>query len=86
MTIASTDLTQIPGIGPKMAQRLLGAGYPDIESLKGQDPDEVYIKVCLQQGQQECRCTLYCYRLAVAYADNDGVLPPGKQSWNDWKD
>jgi len=86
MSSEQTNLTQIPGIGPKMAQRLIDVGYPDIASLKGQDPDEIYMRVCLSQGMQECRCTLYCYRLAVAYADSDGVLPPGKLNWHDWKD
>jgi hypothetical protein len=30
-----TDLTQIPGIGTKMAQHMINAGYPSVESLKG---------------------------------------------------
>ena len=81
-----TDLTKIPGIGRKMAQHLIDAGYPDIESLKGQNPDEVYERDCISQGMQLCRCVLYCYRLAVHYADNGGQLPPDKQNWNDWKD
>ena len=86
--MTTTDLTQIPGIGAKMAQHLINAGYPDIESLKGQDPEEIFIKHRLLQGEgnQSCKCVLYCYRLAVAYADNDGVLPPDKQNWGDWKD
>ena len=83
-----TDLTQIPGIGAKMAQHLTNVGYPTIESLKGQDPEEIFIKHRLLQGEgsQSCKCVLYCYRLAVAYADNDGILPPDKQNWGDWKD
>ena len=81
-----SNLTQIPGIGKKMAQRLIAVGYPDVESLRGKDPDDIYTRVCLAQGMQERRCTLYCYRLAVVYADNDGALPPGKQNWHDWKD
>ena len=83
-----TDLTQISGIGAKMAKHLNNAGYQTIESLKGQDPDEIYMKHRLQQGtgNQSCKCALYCYRLAVAYANNDGVLPPDKQNWSDWKD
>ena len=32
------DLTRIPGVGKNMAQRLTSAGYPNIESLKGQCP------------------------------------------------
>lgn len=38
------DLTQIPGIGKKMAEHLKNAGYPNIESLKGQNPEEIYLK------------------------------------------
>jgi hypothetical protein len=83
-----TNLTQIPGIGAKMAQHLTAAGYPDIESLKGQNPEEIYEKHVLRHGpgNQSCKCVLYCYRLAVHYADNDGQLPPDKQNWQDWKD
>ena len=83
-----TDLTQIPGIGQKMAEHLIAAGYPNIESLKGQDPEEIYTKHCLSNGvsNMSCRCVLYCYRLAVHYADHDGRLPAHKQNWWHWKD
>jgi len=81
-----TNLTQIPGIGARMAQHLINAGYPDIASLKGQDPEEVYQNDCLFKGFQEDRCALYCYRLAVHYADHDGQIPPDKQKWWNWKD
>jgi len=39
-----TELTRIPGNGKNMSQCLISAGYRDIESLKGQDPDDVYAK------------------------------------------
>jgi len=81
-----TNLTKIPGIGDKMAQHMINAGYPSIEALKGQSPDEIYMKDILNRGVKSCKCSLYCYRLAVHYADNDGVLPPNKQNWSDWKD
>jgi len=81
-----TDLTEIPGIGKKMAQHIINAGYPNIEALKGQSPEEIYMKDCLFKGFQEDRCALYCYRLAVHYADNGGSLPSDKQNWWDWKD
>ena len=85
---SQTNLTQIPGIGKKMAEHLKKIGYPDIESLKGQNPDDIYTKHCLfyDAGNQSCRCVLYCYRLAVHYANHDGQLPPDKQDWGDWKD
>ena len=81
-----TDLTQIPGVGKNMAQHLINAGYTMIDSLKGQDPKEVYQKDCLYQGVQVDRCALYCYRLAVHYADNGGKLPTNKLNWWNWKD
>ena len=81
-----TDLTQIPYIGKQGAQDLINAGYPDIASLKGQDPQEVYLKDCLYKGYQDTKIALYVYRLAVAYANGGGVLPPGKEKWWNWKD
>jgi len=83
-----TDLTKIPGIGQKMAQHLANIGCPDIDSLKGKKPEELYTKHCLRNGpgNPSCRCVLYCYRLAVHYADHEGQLPPDKQNWGDWKD
>ena len=38
----STGLTQVPDAGKKMAQHLINARYPDVASLKGQDPEEIY--------------------------------------------
>ena len=81
-----TDLTKIPGIGKNMAQHLMDAGYPDIQSLQRQNPEEIYTKDCLLKGARVDRCALYCYRLAVCYADNGGQMPPDKQNWWDWKD
>ena len=83
--IMATDLTLIPGIGKNMARHLSNAGYPDIESLKGQDPEGIYRKDCLFQGAQVDRCALYCYRLAVAYAEGI-ITDPEKLKWWNWKD
>ena len=81
-----TDLTKIPGIGENMAQHLICAGYPDRESLIGKDPEIIYAADCAAQKTQVDRCALYCYRLAVCYADNNGKLPKGKEHWWKWKD
>ena len=82
----TSDLTKIPYIGPQGAQDLIRAGYPNIAALKGQDPEEVYMRDCLCKGFTDTKIALYVYRLAVAYADGDGVLPEGKKHWWNWKD
>ena len=81
-----SNLREIPGIGKNMAQHLISAGFPTIDSLKGQDPDEIYLRDCAAQGHAVDRCALYAYRLAVHFADHDGILPPEKPNWWDWKD
>jgi hypothetical protein len=81
-----SELTKIPGIGVNMAEQLTRAGFPTIESLRGKNPDDIYTADCFAQGMQVDRCVLYCYRLAVHYADHGGQLPEGKQNWWDWKD
>ena len=77
-----SEPTKIPGIGDNMVKHLTQAGFPTIESLKGQNPDDVYTADCIMTVN---RCALYCYRLAVHYANHDGLLPEGKQNWWDWK-
>jgi hypothetical protein len=83
---SKSELTKIPGVGKNMAKHLISAGYSTIASLKGQDPEVVYFSDCAYQGCHVDRCALYCYRLAVCFADNDGTLPEGKTNWWDWKD
>ncbi len=81
-----SELEQIPGVGRNMADHLINAGYPTIESLKGQDPQEIYLKDCAYHGCMVDRCALYLYRLAVHYADQGGRLPEGKENWWNWQD
>jgi hypothetical protein len=69
-----------------MAEHLTRAGFPTIASLKSKDPDDIYAADCAAQGMPVSRCALYCYRLAVHYADHDGQLPDDKQNWWNWKD
>lgn len=79
-------LTQIPGVGKKMAQHLRSIGYPDIPSLRGQDPMDLYERHRALAGGPVDPCVLYVYRLAVWYADHEGILPLGKEQWWNWKD
>jgi hypothetical protein len=84
-TMTKSELERIPGVGKNMAQHLGNIGYATIESLKGQNPEEIYLKDCSFQGRKVDRCALYVYRLAVYYADNDIHEPDKLRRWN-WKD
>lgn len=79
------DLRKIPGVGAKIAQRLVNLGYTDISSLRGKDPMALCLEDCSFAGEKLDRCLLYVYRLAVYYADNETHDPQKLQWWN-WKD
>lgn len=64
------NLQQIPGIGKNMEAHLKRLGYDSVESLKGQSPEEMYGRE-KQKDKGLCRCVLYCYRLAVYYAETE---------------
>lgn len=79
-----SDLTEIPGVGVKIAQALINLGYPSISSLKGQNAEEMFEKDCELRGCRLDPCLLYVYRLAVYFADND-IHDPEKLKWWNWK-
>jgi hypothetical protein len=83
--MAKSELEQIPGVGKNMAKHMINAGFPTLESLKGADPEEIYLRDCAYQGFPVDRCALYVYRLAVAYAE-DRIEDPEMLKWWNWKD
>jgi hypothetical protein len=80
-----SELEQIPGVGKDMAKHLQNAGYPTLESLKGQDPEMIYFKDCHYQNKKVDRCALYVYRLAVAFANGE-IKDVEKLKWWNWAD
>jgi len=82
---ARIGLQQIPGIGKNMEQHLTDLGYTDIASLKGQNPEDMYLRDCLQKGVQVDRCVLCVYRLVVYFVKNERYDPEKLKWWN-WKD
>lgn len=78
------ELRKIPGVGKEIEQDLISLGYTTIESLKGQDPEEMYDRECLMKGCQIDRCQLYVYRCAVYFASEEQPDPEKLKWWN-WK-
>ena len=79
-----SELRKIPGVGAKTEKDLIELGYRTVNSLKGEDPEEIYLRDCERRGFQIDRCQLYVYRCAVYYA-NDGKDKENKKWW-DFKD
>lgn len=78
-------LREIPGVGPKIANDLWQLGFKQPGELVGQDPEELYARLCAWQGIKVDRCMLYVFRCAVYYASNLEPEPDLLKWWN-WKD
>ena len=82
-----SPLTEIPGVGPRIAAVMEALGIRQISDLRGGDPEALYRRECLMKGYQEDRCALYVWRAAVYYADHEaGERDPEKLKWWYWKD
>ena len=79
------DLEQIPGVGKSIAQDMQNIGIHSAGQLKGQDPDQLYQKLCDFKASPVDRCMLYVLRCAVYYASNTEHDPNLLKWWN-WKD
>ena len=78
-------LREIPGVGIAVAKDLWMLGIHEPESLRGEDPEDLYERLCLLQGKRIDRCMLYVLRCAVYYATEDEPDPELLKWWN-WKD
>jgi hypothetical protein len=79
------QLRSIPGVGVSIARDLLGLGFRRVAELRGQDPEELYERLCRQQGMHVDRCMLYVFRCAVYFAETEDPEPELLRWWS-WKD
>lgn len=80
-----SPLEEIPGVGRRIAAVMERMGIRRVSDLRGQDPEELYLRECLMKGYREDRCALYVWRTAVYYADHE-TCDPEKLKWWYWKD
>ncbi len=80
-----SPLTEIPGVGARIAAVMETLGIRRVADLRGRDPEELYLRECAMKGYQEDRCALYVWRAAVYYADHK-ERDPEKLKWWYWKD
>lgn len=80
------EFRQIPGVGKSIAQDLWNLGLRSVQELQGQEPEELYFRLCTQQGTQVDRCMLYTFRCAVYYASTEAEQrDPELLKWWNWK-
>lgn len=79
------ELQIIPGVGKNIAQFFLRIGLKNVSDFKGKDPEELYFRICENQGYQIDSCVLYICRSAVYFANNK-IHDPKKLKWWNWKD
>ena len=77
-------LTDIPGVGRRMAPKIRDLGFPSVESLRGADPLDMYERYQASVGAPVDRCVLYVFRCAVYFASETQHDPELLKWWN-WK-
>ena len=79
------ELRRIPGVGPAVAGDLVRLGIRRVADLRGRDPEELYERLCEDQGVRVDRCMLYTFRCAVYFASEPDPEPELLLWWS-WKD
>jgi len=78
-------LQSVPGIGPKISQKLHRLGIHHPQDLCGQDPQNLYDSYQKLVGHPVDRCLLYVFRCAVYYCET--AEPEAERlKWWFWKD
>lgn len=85
MDLQGRDLEEIPGVGKAAAADLRQLNVNCVEDLTGQNPQELYDRLCIVQGAKLDRCVLYVFRCAVYYAENTEREAELLKWWN-WKE
>lgn len=81
----TSDLQNIPGVGPKIEKGLQDIGINCIDDLKEKRPEDLYNRLCKFKKSNIDRCELYIFRCAVYYAENNKYDPDLLKWWN-WKE
>jgi hypothetical protein len=81
------ELQKIPGVGKAVADDLYRLGFKTISSLKGQDPELLYVEHNDLKGAVQDICMLYTFRGAVYFANTQNQKQdPEKLKWWYWMD
>ena len=68
-------LTDLPNVGPAMADDLRLLGIQSPAQLVGQSPFEMYERLCRQTGQRHDPCLCDCFIAAVRFMQGGAPTP-----------
>jgi hypothetical protein len=81
------ELRVIPGVGKSIAVDLWDLGIRKVEDLKGQSPEQMFMRSNELAGMVQDRCLLYVFRCAVYYAETEEAFrEQEKLLWWNWKE
>ncbi len=79
-------LQTIPGVGKTISKDLVRLGFLSVESIKGQNPEDMYNRHNKIKGATQDKCMLYVFRCAVYFANTLGKKQDQKKLlWWYWK-
>lgn len=77
------ELADLVSIGPAMLRDFEMLGVKSVAQLAGEEPEELYQRLCRITGQRQDPCVLDTFSAAVAQARDPG-LPPQQAQWWYW--
>jgi len=69
------DLRALPNIGPAIARQLIRLGLERPDDLRGQDPDELFQRLCDLDGRRYDPCLLDTFIAVVDHANGAPARP-----------
>jgi hypothetical protein len=70
-----SDLTSVPNVGPAVVRTLRRLGIEAPGDLAGQDPEELFERLCAIDGRRHDPCLLDTFVAAVSFADGGPPRP-----------
>jgi hypothetical protein len=69
------ELTSIPNVGPKVAEKLRRLDIQTAEDLRGQDGETLFERLCVMDGRRHDPCLLDTFNAAVDFANGAPARP-----------
>ena len=73
--MSENELRALPNIGPAIAKKLIRLGIEQPDDLRGQDPEQLFRRLCDLDGRSHDPCLLDTFVAAVDHANGAPPRP-----------